>query len=240
MGTEALSTWDKNVLALILESGVFAKFILLILLVLSIVAWMIYLYKLKEYRTLLNNFKKIFHQSSRSGESTDLRELFYHQQSAISRIFQQGEKVIKSGGRSMTGDDTAGLFAVELKQILESSVEEEATQLGGGLPFLGTAITVSPFLGLLGTVWGIMHAFLSIGASGNADLSTVAPGIAEALITTIAGLAVAIPAVFCYNHLNARLKRIEDAMYRLAGELTVYFSKRWHNEKAKIKNPVGN
>lgn len=204
------------------------------MLTLSVVAWTITLFKTGEYRSLLRDLKKIFGRSSPGGDSTDLREVFSKKRKTpISRIYQQGERTLKTA-LSSTAMEPDSLFTGELKQRLESAVEEESSQLAWGLSFMGTVITVSPFLGLLGTVWGVMTAFLNIGASGSADLSTVAPGIAEALITTIAGLAVAIPAVFCYNHLNARLRRVEDGLYRLSGELNTYFSQWWHREKTKI------
>lgn len=204
------------------------------MLTLSVIAWTITLFKTGEYRSLLRNLKKIFGRSSPGGDSADLRELFFKdRKTPISRIYQQGERTLKTA-LSSAAMETDSLFIGELKQRLESAVEEESSQLAWGMSFMGTVITVSPFLGLLGTVWGVMHAFLNIGASGSADLSTVAPGIAEALITTIAGLAVAIPAVFCYNHLNARLRRVEDGLYRLSGELNTYFSQWWHREKTKI------
>jgi len=252
-----MTVFDKNLLTLILQSGVFAKGILLVLLTLSIIAWTITLFKTQEFSSLLRNFRKIFGRSSQNEGTVDLRELFSkNRKTPISRIYQDGERVLKTAvslSRQTIGEvgkeqrrlpqvdaETDSLFASELKQRLENAVEEEASQLAWGLSFMGTVITVSPFLGLLGTVWGVMHAFLNIGASGSADLSTVAPGIAEALITTIAGLAVAIPAVFCYNHLNARLRRVEDSLYRLSGELTIYFSQKWFHEKTKIKSTLGN
>jgi biopolymer transport protein TolQ len=122
---------------------------------------------------------------------------------------------------------------------LETAVDSELSQLESGLPFLATVTTVSPFLGLLGTVWGVMVAFLGISQSGSADLSVVAPGIAEALITTVAGLAVAIPAVLCHNFLVARLRLIEDDLGRLTTELKIYFLEWWYREKSKIENRAG-
>jgi biopolymer transport protein TolQ len=91
---------------------------------------------------------------------------------------------------------------------MERAAGEELARLEHHVGFLATAGSVSPFIGLMGTVWGVMSAFISIGAQGSASLVVVAPGIAEALITTVAGLAAAIPAVVGYNHLLARLRVI--------------------------------
>jgi biopolymer transport protein TolQ len=84
--------------------------------------------------------------------------------------------------------------------------------------FLAIVSTISPLLGLLGTVWGIMHAFIDIGAYGSANLSVVGPGIAEALITTVAGLGAAIPAVMGYNYFVSKVKSMNDEMENFASE----------------------
>ncbi len=95
-----------------------------------------------------------------------------------------------------------------IRMTLERVGQEEINRLEKSVVFLATTGNVSPFFGLLGTVWGIMHSFASIGVRGSASLAVVAPGIAEALVATIMGLAVAIPAVMAYNFFNARLKLI--------------------------------
>jgi biopolymer transport protein TolQ len=89
---------------------------------------------------------------------------------------------------------------------MERTSSDELAKLERHVGFLATAGSVSPFIGLLGTVWGVMSSFLNIGAQGSASLVVVAPGIAEALIATAAGLAAAIPAVVGYNHLLGRLR----------------------------------
>jgi biopolymer transport protein TolQ len=96
---------------------------------------------------------------------------------------------------------------------MESEISSRMRTLDSGLSMLAIISSVAPFLGLLGTVWGIMDAFFEIGNQGNASLPVVAPGIAEALITTIIGLVVAIPAVFFYNHFVHSVERIEDELY---------------------------
>ncbi|MDW7679654.1 MAG: MotA/TolQ/ExbB proton channel family protein [bacterium] len=98
---------------------------------------------------------------------------------------------------------------VSLKPMFDLAIEEEITILERWLVFLATTVSVSPFLGLLGTVWGIMTAFMSMGIKGSAEIAAVGPGIAEALITTIAGLAVAIPALVAYNIFVNKLRSIE-------------------------------
>jgi biopolymer transport protein TolQ len=109
------------------------------------------------------------------------------------------------------------------QRAMERAVADELARLERHVGFLATAGSVSPFIGLMGTVWGVMSAFLSIGAQGSASLVVVAPGIAEALITTVAGLAAAIPAVVGYNHLLVRLRGIGNAC---GGFVTEYLDRR--------------
>jgi biopolymer transport protein TolQ len=105
----------------------------------------------------------------------------------------------------------------DLVRLFDSVATQEVLKLEKSLSFLATAGSVSPFFGLFGTVWGVMSAFLAIGFTGSADLSVVAPGIAEALITTVAGLGAAIPAVMAYNYFVSKLKR-------LSSELEIFYA----------------
>lgn len=102
---------------------------------------------------------------------------------------------------------------------LEREGAQQVEALESGLPFLATTGSVAPFFGLFGTVWGIMDAFLSIGLRGSGNIQVVAPGVAEALITTLAGLAVAIPAVIAYNWFVAQIKEIDDELRHFSSEL---------------------
>ena len=106
-----------------------------------------------------------------------------------------------------------------LARSLEKSALAESRRFQRFLGFLATTATVAPFIGLFGTVWGIMNAFGSIGAAGGASIATYAPGIAEALVTTAAGLAAAIPAVAGYNYFVARLRHLDDEMEDFAADL---------------------
>ena len=97
-----------------------------------------------------------------------------------------------------------------LKRAIRKAESQEIAQLGRALPFLATTGSATPFIGLFGTVWGIMASFHDIGARGSASLAVVAPGISEALIATAAGLAVAIPAVIFYNYFSNKLADIDN------------------------------
>jgi biopolymer transport protein TolQ len=111
----------------------------------------------------------------------------------------------------------------QLRRTLHIRQTEEMGHLEHGLPFLATTASVAPFVGLLGTVWGIMQAFHAIGHGGGASLAVVGPGISEALVATAAGLAAAIPAVIAYNHYLTRLRRLENDMQNFIEELVMVF-----------------
>jgi biopolymer transport protein TolQ len=124
----------------------------------------------------------------------------------------------------------SGLSESEIREgvllTLERAVSQEFVDLERYLVFLAMVSTISPFLGLLGTVWGIMHAFMDIGTYGTANLSVVGPGIAEALITTIAGLGAAIPAVMGYNYFVSKVKAMGQEMENFASEFLSMLIKR--------------
>jgi len=109
----------------------------------------------------------------------------------------------------------------DVRKLLEGMAGLHMARLERYLPFLATVANVSPFLGLLGTVWGIITAFFEIGLQGSASLAVVAPGMAEALSTTAFGLGAAIPAVIAYNYFNSRLNGVERELERFVAELAV-------------------
>lgn len=240
---------DDGVVGLVLQAGTFAKAIMLALLVLSILAWSITLNKYFQFRSFHRDYQRL---TGMLRPNADLQSLYANavrkHKGPVSRIFEEGYITLAS---ALSPESGAALrletlpeqgnhsLDKEMQMRLETATTSECTHLESGLSFLASITMVSPFIGLLGTVWGVMGAFLGISQSGNADLSVVAPGIAEALITTVAGLAVAIPAVFCHNFLAGRLRLIEDDLDRLATELKIYFSSYWHREKSKIESRFG-
>ena len=116
------------------------------------------------------------------------------------------------------------------ERTLGRAAHSERRQLERGMLCLATTSTVTPFIGLFGTVWGIMNAFHNIGVFGNANLAIVAPGISEALLTTAAGLAAAIPAVVAYNHLNGHLRGFSTDMEDFGLEFMNIVQKTWRGQ----------
>jgi len=243
---------QNGVTSLVFQAGPFAKGVLIVLLLLSIIAWTITLNKYWQYRRFRRDAFRLLGKLRPETEPQALyAEAEQHFTGAISRIVEDGYRVLADSQDRVLRSADAPLASLgggnivdrgdhnierELQLRLETAIEGEYAELEGGIAFLGSITNVSPFIGLLGTVWGVMGAFLGIGQSGNADLSVVAPGIAEALITTVAGLLVAIPAVFCHNFLAARLRIIDEDLNRLATTLNLYFANCWYREKAKSEN----
>ena len=222
---DAASTADPlSVLEMISRSTAVAKAVLLLLLVFSIVSWAIILTKFFVFRRARREdqmFLKIFSQSdSLTNIYNFCKELKF---SPIARVFLTGYHELyvlreMDGSRSnRQKDGPLTLGGKDLKGIslaLTKSTNNEIEKLGNRLDFLATTGSTAPFIGLFGTVWGIMHAFRLIGVKGSASIGGVAPGIAEALIATAAGLVAAIPAVVFFNYLNSRIHgfnhRMED------------------------------
>lgn len=243
---------------LVAQSDLFTQFVLLALLGLSILSWSLTLNKYWQYRSFHRDYHRLLNLLRPNVElSTIYAKAVKNRPNPVSRVFEEGQitlaaaldrqnfskaKLVEGApGGSLENVAERGNHTLEhdLTMRLQTATDIEFSQLESGLSSLATITTVSPFIGLLGTVWGIMNAFLGISSSGNADLSVVAPGIAEALITTVAGLAVAIPAVLCHNFLSTRLRKIEDGFIRLSTELKIYFIYWWHREKSKNENRAG-
>ena len=233
---------------LLANSSLFSKAILLLLLLFSVASWAITLNKHWQLRACLETYMRAINILR---PNADLQALYGKIAKEIGgpagRIFEEGYltlvAALEAQGKTRHAETAPGSGAHaperDIHLRLQAALDHEISQLSNGMGFLSTTTAVSPFLGLLGTVWGVMYTFLSIGQTGSAELAVVAPGIAEAMITTIAGLLVAIPALMCNNHLNTRLTKIEDYFSRLQTELDIYFTQSWFREKTKIESRLG-
>jgi biopolymer transport protein TolQ len=218
----AEGTPEHDVLSLIARSGPVAKVVLLLLLIFSVVSWAITLYKWREFRKARAqsaSFLDVFRKSSKFSEVQAVCRTLTD--SPLVGMFQAGYAEITAQVRPVAAADPkpagAGmrptlksLDAVDRALLRASSVE--VGRLERRVDFLATTASISPFIGLFGTVWGIMTAFQSIGQTGSSNLAVVAPGIAEALIATAAGLFAAIPAVYAYNHFTHGVKVFASEM----------------------------
>jgi len=194
------------VLELIWNAGPVVKLVLLILTYFSVVSWAIILYKARVVRRAMRDsegFLDAFWNKKRlDAVSQDLKLYPDAPQTVLFREgYQELMKVQRLQNDNETQSFTAGLSAADnVSRALRRASTQETYRLEKYLTFLATTGSTAPFIGLFGTVWGIMNSFHGIGKMGSASLAVVAPGISEALIATAIGLVAAIPAVVAYNH----------------------------------------
>ncbi|HZX47817.1 MAG TPA: protein TolQ [Nitrospirota bacterium] len=214
---------ESEILKLILSAGIVAKIVLLILFLFSIVSWAIMFFKIFQFRRIEKDSREFLSTFSKIENIHQLYSLSKNKDNPLSSLVKEGYSrfyEIKKGKSGLLKDRPAFLNAIDRR--LKSTAEDETTFYEGYLSFLATTGNVTPFIGLFGTVWGIIHAFQQIGLQGSANIAAVAPGIAEALIATGAGLATAIPAVIGYNYLLSRVRRIASQMEVFSGEIMAY------------------
>jgi biopolymer transport protein TolQ len=208
-----------GILSMLLQATLMVKVVLLFLLGMSIWCWTIIIFKI----LLINKAKK---------QVVDGYEAFLQAEDltaglhAVSRdpkspLATVGSMAVREFRKLESADIEKErkryLVKDTLRRILRQAVSAEMKRLSSSIPFLATSANSAPFIGLFGTVWGIMHAFHSIGQAQSAALATVAPGISEALVTTAIGLLVAIPATISYNFFLGMLTVVETEMVNFAG-----------------------
>jgi biopolymer transport protein TolQ len=197
-----------NLVDMILESSFMAKVVLLTLIGSSVFCWAIILSKLKTLSTCIHQnqaFSELF-WTNKSMEETFAKSAGFPK-SSVAAIFKNGYTELKRV-RATDAELTLSEKVDNIQRSLHRSTASEVANLESQLSWLGTTASAAPFVGLFGTVWGILESFRSIGSSGAANLAVVGPSISEALITTAVGIAVAIPAVVAYNHFAGRIRKI--------------------------------
>ncbi|HEY6838047.1 MAG TPA: protein TolQ [Geobacteraceae bacterium] len=207
-------------------TGLVVKLVLLILLYFSVVSWAIIFYKLLQVHRAKSESEKFvdfFWKTKRFDaigaqldrfSNSPLTVLFNEAHDELKRLMERGEE--KSDPTVMS-TELGGID--NIARALRRATTSEVTRLEKYLTFLATTGSTAPFIGLFGTVWGIMTAFKGIGETGSASLAVVAPGIAEALIATAIGLVAAIPAVMGYNHFQQKIKVLIAEMDSFSTEL---------------------
>ena len=207
------SSADFSLINLFLKADIIVKSVILLLILCSIYSWAVIFEKLKLFKKINNSsdqFEEKFWKS-KSAETfyNNLPQNISDPMAIIFRESMQG--VMKSKSKNNINE--------RLTNILEAGIEKQTSKIEKGFTFLATVGSTAPFIGLFGTVWGIMNSFQSIAISRNTSLAIVAPGIAEALFATALGLLAAIPAVVAYNKFNNDL--------RLYNQKLESFSKRF-------------
>src|SRR5574341_1270862 len=225
-----------NAVNLILQAGVVAKAVLILLLFFSLASWTIIFLKLRAFGradTQDERFLRLFREGK--GFQATFEESLRMPQSPLAALFREGHRELSYAVKDNPAPRGGSAAPQAATRTVEVPPEDLLARLSRGLRhaslreisglermliFLATTGNVTPFIGLFGTVWGIMDAFHSIGMTGSANLGAVAPGIAEALITTAAGLVTAIPGVIAYNYFLNRIKGAATRMDLFALEFT--------------------
>ncbi len=222
-----------DLIHMISNAGLVVQLVLLTLLFFSVTSWAIILIKSRY-------IKRAFKQSSEFNEffwkSRDLSNAFAKAKqlhgSPLARIFRIGyaelKKTSQSGRPSPATPSRANGESLpfntkfagidNVKRALRRAINTEMTRMTQMVPFLATTGNTAPFIGLFGTVWGIMNSFHGIGLRGSASLAVVAPGISEALVATAAGLAAAIPAVIAFNHFMNKIRIVETELHSFSAD----------------------
>ena len=226
--TEQLSLW-----ALIVGATLPVQLVMLILFGASVVSWVMIVQRglyLRQTQADLNQFEDTF------WSGIDLNELFRkgnkrlnkdNTSDGVENLFRAGFREFNRLAQGGTADPDAVMEGVERAMRVALSREEE--KLNQHLPFLASVASVSPYIGLFGTVWGIMHSFRGLANVQQATLATVAPGISEALIATAMGLFAAIPAVLAYNRFSANADTLYNAYETFSDEFSSVLHRRVHS-----------
>ncbi|OCG15725.1 MULTISPECIES: protein TolQ [unclassified Gilliamella] len=218
---------NLNIIDLFLQAGLLVQCVMLLLLTFSVMSWAIIFQRTK----ILGKAKKQIEQFDNSfWVADDLNVLFdkakfnKEEISGTEHIFYSG---FKEFSRLYQINPNMAQSALDgASRSMRLAMNRELDNLELHIPFLGTVGSISPYIGLFGTVWGIMHAFISLGAVKQATLQMVAPGIAEALIATAIGLFAAIPAVIAYNRLSLSVSRIEQSYLNFIDEFSAILQRQ--------------
>ena len=191
----------------------------------SLMSWWIIFWKARQFRDVRRQGDRFLEQIEKAQRLEDAyKAILSLPESPYGRVFRQGVNFfseLRPGSLRQGAPIGEGLSLTQLealRMVLEKEEAEERDELARGLTWLAVIGSVSPLLGLLGTVIGVMNVFLGIAATGSSSLSAVAPGVGEALVTTVAGLFVAIPAVLAYNHFVGRLNLVASELEGFSSE----------------------
>ena len=230
MDTEIItdSALDVSFWGLIIDADFVVKIVMIILLIASIWSWAIIIDKSRKFITLkkqANTFESAFW----SGDS--LEELYDKQENnpehPLASVFVAGmyEWTRVNDKNTLSNEKIQAGLQDRIHQVMHVAVTRELENIEKNIGYLATVGSTAPFIGLFGTVWGIMNSFQSIALSKNTSLAVVAPGIAEALLATALGLLAAIPAVIAYNKLSNSLNTYATKLQNFAGEFEALLSR---------------
>jgi biopolymer transport protein TolQ len=211
---------EFTLMSLFFRADLVVKLVILMLFAASIFSWAIIIQKIKLFKKikeLSNNFDVVFW----SGKSIkEIQKEFQDEEDfPVKSVFDEAVKEIKKS----ESENSISSLPSRLDTVIESSIDLETEKLSNMFNYLATIGSTAPFIGLFGTVWGIMNSFQSIAISKNTSLAVVAPGIAEALFATALGLLAAIPAVIAYNLFTSQVNKESARMYRFKDQFNNIF-----------------
>lgn len=202
-----------NFLKLILQGSIVVQLVLLVLIFFSVFSWAVIFFKRNTLKAASSQSKKFLNVFNKSRDLLEVNKAAKkYKASPLSALFQAGYKDLSYRAKSNPNPELTSANLESLNRALLKASNKEISRLEHMMSFLATTGSVTPFIGLFGTVWGIMDAFIEIAKLKSAALVTVAPGIAEALIATALGLFAAIPAVIAYNYFLHRIKNVASEM----------------------------
>lgn len=199
-------------------SGAMAKFVLFVLLFFSVVSWAIIAERWRAFQRAQSETDRFLDRFKKGGGLAAIQDATVSlRASPLAHLFRAAFREISLNPPPPEGPDPATIESLD--RVLRKNASVQVTELEKSLGFLATTAGATPFIGLFGTVWGIMNAFHGIGVAGTASLAAYAPGIAEALVATAAGLFAAIPALIGYNHFMRKLRLFEAGMDEFSADM---------------------
>jgi biopolymer transport protein TolQ len=223
--------FDTQVLKHVMLAGPIVKLVLLLLIGFSVVSWAIIFLKFRLFKGIERN-QAGFARAFAEGKSLSV---LYEQaekggKSPLTEVFRTGylelTRIQRERGEASQAGRTAPFPVENVYRAMYKTTHEQVGGMEDLLPFLATTGSATPFIGLFGTVWGIMNAFSGIATTGNATLATVAPGIAEALVATAAGLGAAIPSVIAYNYFLTRIRKVHTRIDGFTAEFINFLERK--------------
>ena len=214
-----------SALDMVLGGTLWTKLVLITLALGSVASWVLIFWKTKQFRAVRTQGDRFLEKMDRAtGVADAYKAILSLPESPYGRVFRQGVNFfseLRPGALSEGAPPSQGLSLTQLqvlKLVLEKAEAEERDELAEDLIWLAIVGSVSPLLGLMGTVLGITSTFIAIMDTGSSSISAVAPGVAQALVTTVAGLIVAIPAIVAYNHFLAKLNLVSGELEGFSSE----------------------
>lgn len=213
---------DTSIMSMVMGSGPVVQGVLIILIILSLWSWTLTIAKTLQFRKAIEEserFRELFWETKNLSKIDEMCDRMSG--SPLIQVFSSGYKELRMIAKDREGKKDEALRDAEIGSLelaLKRAEFDEGVRLEKGITFLATVASAAPFIGLFGTVWGIMNAFHGLSAMHSTTLQAVAPGISEALVATAIGLAAAIPAAVAYNYFSVAIKHFKESMHRFSEE----------------------